>query len=160
MLPGWLWPEGAQLGARLLLRRPPPRLLWAGSSVSLSFSCSSFRKKSTNKPFSFLIWSLMSVGMSGIIQSTRTLRNITRFCQKSQGGGLRGEAQPQGTPGRPRLPLPVSNGPRSGPGGVVPWWGLWRAQTWKQDTAVFFWPGYLLAGALSQRAEGPRSVPR
>lgn len=87
LLPAGLRLEGAELAARLLLlRSPPPWLLWAGSSASLSFSCSSFRKKSTNKLFSFLIWSLMSVGMSGIIQSTRTLRNITRFCRK-QGRG-------------------------------------------------------------------------
>ena len=80
LLPGWLRPDGAGLAAGLLLLwRPVLWLLRAGSSVSLSFSCSSFRKKSTNRLFSRLIWSLMSVGMSGIIQSTRTLRNITRF---------------------------------------------------------------------------------
>lgn len=85
MLPGWLRPDGAELAARLLLlRSPPPWLLWVGSSASLTFSYSSFRKKSTSKLFSFLIWSLMSVGISGIIQSTRTLRNITRFCQDKE----------------------------------------------------------------------------
>ena len=80
LLPSWLRPEGAGLAAGpLLLRWPLLWLLRAGSSASLSFSCSSFRKKSTNRLFSLLICSLMSVGMSGIIQSTRTLRNITRF---------------------------------------------------------------------------------
>lgn len=93
LLPGWLRPEGAGLAAGLLrLRRPVPGLLRAGSSISLSFSCSSFRKKSTNRLFSLLIWSLMSVGMSGIIQSTRTLRNITKFCRAGVGEG--GEARP------------------------------------------------------------------
>lgn len=52
-------------------------------SISFSFSCSSFRKKSTSILFSFLICSLMSLGMSGIIQSTRTLRNITKFYKHS-----------------------------------------------------------------------------
>lgn len=91
LLPGWLRPEGAGLAAGpLLLRWPLLWLLWAGSSVSLSFSCSSFRKKSTNRLFSLLIWSLMSVGMSGIIQSTRTLRNITRFWGRWGRGERRG----------------------------------------------------------------------
>lgn len=53
-------------------------------SISFSFSCSSFKKKSTSTLFSFLICSLISLGMSGIIQSTSTLRNITRFCHRGE----------------------------------------------------------------------------
>ena len=90
LLPGWLQPEGTRSAAGLVpLRRLGPRPLQAASSISLSFSCSSFRKESTNRLFSLLIWSLMSVGMSGIIQSTRTLRNITRFFEGQKGGGER-----------------------------------------------------------------------
>lgn len=97
LLPGWLRPEGTGLAAGLPpLRRLAPWLLRAGSSVGLSVSCSSFRKKSTNRLFSLLIWSLTSVGMSGITQSTRTLRNITRFLE-SQKGVVRGEAGREGS---------------------------------------------------------------
>ena len=44
--------------------------------------CSSFMKRSTNRIFSLWIWRLMSLGMSGISQSTMSLISITTFWQR------------------------------------------------------------------------------
>lgn len=86
-LPFWLRLNWQKLAARILSPLVPllcfPLSRAIKLSISFSFSCSSFRKKSTSTLFSFLICSLMSLGMSGIIQSTRTLRNITKFCKHS-----------------------------------------------------------------------------
>ncbi|TNN40852.1 hypothetical protein EYF80_048986 [Liparis tanakae] len=50
--------------------------------------CSSFRKRSTRRIFSLWIWRLMSLGMSGISQSTMSLMSITTFCRGTHAGGL------------------------------------------------------------------------
>lgn len=86
-LPFWLRSNWQKLADRLFWSLVPLFCLCLSRviklSISFSFSCSSFKKKSTSTLFSFLICSLMSLGMSGIIQSTRTLRNITKFCKHS-----------------------------------------------------------------------------
>lgn len=87
-LPRWLRLNWQKLAARSLLPLVSFLLLCLSRvikfSISFSFSCSSFKKKSTSTLFSFLICSLISLGMSGIIQSTSTLRNITRFCKRNK----------------------------------------------------------------------------
>lgn len=79
----WLRLNWQKLAARFLLPLVSLLLLCLSRlikfSISFTLSWSSFKKKSTRTVFSLLIWSLISLGMSGIIQSTSTLRNITRF---------------------------------------------------------------------------------
>lgn len=51
--------------------------------------CSSFINNSTMRIFSLWIWRLMSLGMSGISQSTKSLISITTFCtQQKRKGSL------------------------------------------------------------------------
>lgn len=54
-------------------------LVWFSLAASL-LPCSSFMKSSTIKIFSLCIWRLMSLGMSGMSQSTKSLMSITTFC--------------------------------------------------------------------------------
>lgn len=53
-------------------------LLWFSFAASL-LPCSSFMKSSTIRIFSLCIWRLMSLGMSGMSQSTKSLMSITTF---------------------------------------------------------------------------------
>ncbi|TNN52349.1 hypothetical protein EYF80_037432 [Liparis tanakae] len=53
--------------------------LWLSRAASL-LPCSSCMKSSTMRIFSLWIWRLMSLGMSGINQSTKSLISITTFC--------------------------------------------------------------------------------
>lgn len=68
-----------------------------GTSLGFSFSihvssscclpCSSRMNNSTMRTFSLWICWLMSLGISGITQSTKSLMNITRFCRENSDCG-------------------------------------------------------------------------
>ncbi len=58
---------------------------WGHLMVFLNFlPRSSFMNSSTTRFLSLCIWTLMSLGMSGISQSTKSLINMTTFCTERQ----------------------------------------------------------------------------